>query len=136
MKPRPAVLSALLASLAMASLTGCAVSRVDQLRAKAGKVSDELSAEQRRVLAMPASLERDQRLDRLTGLKAALSAANISLGAVPHVVAPPQRDVAYDVLQEAYETIRWNIPLDPSQPQRPMPAGFQGGTLQLEQQPR
>jgi hypothetical protein len=98
------------------------MTRADQLRAKAGRVGDELTSEKRRVLESPPGAERDQRLDRLTGLRTALSATNISLGAVPRLVAPENRDIAYDLIEEAYETIRWNIPLGPNEPQRPMPA--------------
>lgn len=113
-------------------LTGCATSRIDQLHRKADKVESNLKAEQKRVLAMNAA-DQSARLDHLTGLRATLSAANVGLGAVPHLVDVSQRDVAYDVIEEVYDTIDWNIPMGPSDAKRALPAQFQSGVLRLDQ---
>lgn len=118
------------AAVLAASGAGCATSRVDQLHRKADRVEAELKSEQKKVLAMSPG-DRAARLDRLTQLRATLSAANIGLGSVPHLVEPGKRDLAYDVLDEVYNTIEWNIPLGPGDPQRPLPAQFSGGVLKL-----
>ncbi len=122
-----------LAALVLAGLMvlgGCAASRVDQLHRKADRVEASLKGEQRRVLALT-SADRAQRLDHLNSLRTTLSAANVGLGAVPHLVEPDKRDVAYDVLEEVYDTIEWNIPLGPGDPQRPLPSRFSNGVLKL-----
>lgn len=122
------LLSATLAGLML--LGGCAASRVDQLHRKADRVEASLKGEQRRILSLDTA-DRAQRLDHLSSLRATLSAANVGLGAVPHLVEPSQRDVAYDVLEEVYDTIEWNIPLGPGDRQRPLPSRFSNGVLKL-----
>lgn len=114
-------------------LGACALSRQAQLERKSEKVEGELRDEQRRVLSVmpPATPEREARLDHLTNLRATLSMANVALGAVPWTIPDPQRGTAYDVLDEVYETIRWNIPLGPEDAKRPMPAEFRSGRLDL-----
>jgi hypothetical protein len=112
-------------------LGGCATSRVDRLQAKSERVEKALYAEQKQVLAMSAESERRERLDHLTQLRALLSAANISLGVVPHAIPAEKRDIAYDVLDEAYDTIQWNIPLGAGEARRPLPSQFRNGVLQL-----
>ena len=95
----------LLPVLAFVSLlTGCAMSRADKLEAKSERVEKALLTEQRRIIETQ-DAERQARLDHLTQLRALLSAANISLGVVPHTVPADKRDIAYDVLDEAYDTI-------------------------------
>jgi hypothetical protein len=114
-------------------LGGCSVSRYAQLKEKSGEVESSLRSEQRRVVALPAGEpERAARLDHLTGLRAMLSAANIGLGATRYAVPEDKKDLAYDVLDEAYGTIEWNIPLGPSEPKRAMPSRFSGGVLKLD----
>jgi hypothetical protein len=51
---------------------------------------------------------------------------------VPHTVPADKRDIAYDVLDEAYDTIQWNIPLGPRDQKRVLPRGFENGTLKLD----
>jgi len=115
-------------------ISGCAVTRAGSLRRKSEGVEKELRAEQKRVLALaPEDPEREARLERLTELRATLSAANIGLGAVPHFVAEDKRDMAYDVLEEVYDTIDWNIPLGPMDSPRPLPPRFQSGSLNLDE---
>ena len=117
----------LLPVLAFVSLlTGCAMSRADKLEAKSERVEKALLTEQRRIIETQ-DAERQARLDHLTQLRALLSAANISLGVVPH-----KRDIAYDVLDEAYDTIQWNIPLGPRDQKRGLPRGFENGMLKLD----
>ena len=116
-----------------AALGGCSVTRYGEVKAKASDVESELKSEQRRVVAMPASAEdKDARLDHLTGLRGMLSAANIGLSATRYAIPEDKRDLAYDVLEEAYGTIEWNIPLGPSEPKRAMPARFNNGALRLD----
>lgn len=112
------------------SLAACAMSRVDQLHNKADKVESSLKKEQSRVLALN-SADRSARLDHLNSLRATLSAANVGLGAVPHLIEPAQRDVAYDVIEEVYDTIDWNIPLGPTETKRALPLQFNNGKLNL-----
>lgn len=112
-------------------LTGCAMSRADKLEAKSERVEQALLAEQRRIIETQ-DAERQARLDHLTQLRTLLSAANISLGVVPHTVPADKRDIAYDVLDEAYDTIQWNIPLGPRDQKRVLPRGFENGTLKLD----
>ncbi len=125
------LLALFLATTIVAS-TGCAMSREQQLARKADKVESALKTEQRRVLTLPSlDPQRDARLDHLTTLRTTLSAANIARGSITHFLPPEQRPTAYDVLDEAYETIEWNIPLGPGERLRPMPAGFANGTLNI-----
>ncbi len=125
--------AAIVAAVLAATLGGCSVSRYAQLREKAGDVESSLKAEQRRVVALPSDQpEREARLDHLSGLRTMLSAANIGLGATRYAIPEEKRDLAYDVLEEAYGTIEWNIPLGPSEPKRAMPARFSGGVLKLD----
>lgn len=129
---RPAIMASVLVAAA-AALGGCSVTRYGELRNKASDVESELKSEQRRVVAMaPAEGEKDARLDHLTGLRAMLSATNIGLSATRYAIPEEKRDLAYDVLEEAYGTIEWNIPLGPSEPKRAMPARFKNGALKLD----
>lgn len=117
-------------------LGGCATSRLDQLRHKSDLVETRLVKERDRVARLsPGDPERAARLDHLTTLRGTLSAANIGLGTVPHLVPPEQRDLAYDVIDEAYDTIDWNIPLGPGDAKKSLPLRFQGGRLNLDAEP-
>lgn len=114
-------------------LGGCALTRHDQLARKSDRVEGNLKKEQRRVLAMaPAEPERSPRLDHLQSLRYTLSAANIALASVKYAVPEAERGLAYDVLEEAYDTIDWNIPLGPNDAKRSLPARFSGGALRLD----
>lgn len=114
---------------AAALLTGCA-SRYDQLRAKSGRVESALVAERTKVAAAE-SPDRSARLSHLSDLRATLSAANVGLGATRYIPSE-QRDVAYDILDEVFGTIEWNIPLGPSDKKKPLPSSFNAdGTLRL-----
>ncbi len=129
---RPAIMASVLVAAA-AALGGCSVTRYGELRNKASDVESELKSEQRRVVAMaPGEGEKDARLDHLTGLRAMLSATNIGLSATRYAIPEEKRDLAYDVLEEAYGTIEWNIPLGPSERKRAMPARFKNGALKLD----
>lgn len=110
-------------------LTGCA-SRYDQLRAKADRVESSLVAERDRQSASDAA-DRDARLSHLSNLRATLSAANVGLGST-RFIPKEQRDVAFDILDEVYGTIEWNIPLGPADTKKPLPSTFNSdGTLRL-----
>lgn len=118
---------------AVVVLPGCAVSRHQEVKALSRRVEGRLKQEQAVALAgSPATPQlRQQKLEHLSGLRLTLSAANVALGTVPRMVPEPQRPVAYDVLEEVYATIDWNIPLLPGEGLRGMPAGFDGGVLNL-----
>lgn len=114
------------------ALAGCATGRLAKLERKSERVASQLKAEQRRVVAS-GDANRQARLDHLTQLRATLSAANVGRGIVPHAIPPEQRGVAYDVLEEVYDTIEWNIPLGPGDANlRALPSQFQGGVLKLQ----
>jgi hypothetical protein len=112
-------------------LSGCAVSRQDQLRAESRRVGKHLTAERSRALAMlPTEPERTLKLDHLGDLRLSLSAANIALGAVPRFLPEQDHDLAYDVLEEVYATIDWNAPLLPGESgMRAFPEAFGNNTL-------
>lgn len=126
-------LLALLALLASVPLAGCAAkSRAEQLRDTSERVERKLNVERDRAARLTAQPERRSRLDHLTQLRMTLSAANITLATVPHLIDPPQQPLAYDVLDEVYSTIEWNIPLGPDVPNRPLPDAFRGNELNLQ----
>lgn len=128
---RGALIAVSVAVVAAMLLGGCAASRYDQLRARSREVGQLLATEQRAALSETAGAPRQQRLDHLTGLHYTQSAADIALGSVRHVVPDEQHDLAYDVLDEVYDTIEWNIPLTPGEALRPLPAAFSGNALDL-----
>ncbi len=109
--------------------SGCATTRLDQLRNKADRVETALKAEQSKVLSQ-SDRERQQRLTHLSTLRGTLSAANVGLGAARYL-PEEDRELAYDVLDEVYGTIDWNIPLGSGQPLRPLPSQFSNGVLKL-----
>ncbi|MFO0830767.1 MAG: hypothetical protein U0637_02875 [Phycisphaerales bacterium] len=115
-------------------LAGCSTGRLARLERKADRIEDSLRSEQKRVLALgPGDPGRAARLDYLSQLRGSLSAANVARGTVPYIIEEPQRPIAYDVLEEVYSTIEWNIPLGPNDPARKaMPSQFSGNSLQLK----
>lgn len=116
-----------------AMLAACAVSRHDQVRAHAQRTERSLVSERDRAIRSDTlASARDARLSHLSTLRLTLSAANIALGSVPFAVDEPKRPAAYDVLDEVYSTIEWNIPLGPGDAIRPMPRQFQGNVLRLD----
>lgn len=118
-----------LLAAALLITTGCATTRLDQLRNKADRVETALKAEQSKVLSQ-SDRERQQRLTHLSTLRGTLSAANVGLGAARYL-PEEDRELAYDVLDEVYGTIDWNIPLGSGQPLRPLPSQFSNGVLKL-----
>lgn len=122
--------AALVATLA---LTGCSFTRYDRLVAKADKVEANLKLEQRKVLALTENdPARSSKLEHLTALRNQLSAANVGLSSVKNFVPADKKDIGYDVMEQVYDTIDWNIPLAPSDPGRKaLPAAFNGGVLKL-----
>lgn len=114
-------------------VVGCSVSREAMLRQKSERVDSELRAEQSRVLRLPTEDgARAARLSHLNELHTTLSAANVALGTVSDYVPSRYRGTAYDVLDEVYGTIEWNIPLGPTDVARPLPRQFQGGVLKFD----
>lgn len=117
----------------IAMLGGCAASRYDQLRSKSAKIDTALTRERDRAVALPAeSPVRAQRIEHLSRLRNELSAVNLGLTGVRRAMPDDMRDVAYDVLEQAYDTINWNIPLGPGDALKPMPSQFSGGVLKLK----
>jgi hypothetical protein len=125
----------LLAAIVAAGLCmgGCA-SRADQLRHKADVVERELLRERDRVLGLPDTQpERAPRIKNLSVLRGSLSAATLGITTVKVWVPADQRELAYDVLDEALDTIRWNIPLGPNDPKKVLPAALApDGRLRLD----
>lgn len=114
-------------------LTACA-SRYDELRSESARVETALTKEQTLVLNTDKSAaDRQARLDYLTQLRTTLSAANIGLSTIKYVVPADKQPVAYDVLEEVYGTIKWNIPLGPSDPKKQLPALFKNNTLNISE---
>ncbi|MBX3097908.1 MAG: hypothetical protein KF812_13730, partial [Fimbriimonadaceae bacterium] len=58
---------------------------------------------------------------------------NIGLSTIKYVVPADKQPIAYDVLQEVYGTIKWNIPLGPSDPKKQLPALFKNNTLNISE---
>ena len=133
---RTPTLAAILAGVSCI-LPGCATSRYDQLRAESGRVEQKLRDEQARTLNLPENdMIRRQKLEHLTQLKYTLSAANVGLGTVRHGLPEDQRDLGYDVMEEVYSTIEWNIPLGANEPQKQLPPQFSNGFLNLGAGPK
>ncbi|MBZ0171399.1 MAG: hypothetical protein K8E66_03375 [Phycisphaerales bacterium] len=115
-------------------ITGCTTSRYGQLRGRSREVGRALNQEREAALGLPAgSPSARSRLDHLTSMRLSLSAVNMALSAVRHLVEPEIRPVAYDTIEEAYDTIEWNIPLGPGEPTRSLPAAFRGGRFDVDQ---
>ncbi|MCE7973968.1 MAG: hypothetical protein DYG92_06520 [Leptolyngbya sp. PLA1] len=124
----------LLPLLAAPALLGaCTVSRHDQVKAHAQRTERALVSERDRTIRSDTlAPARDARLGHLSTLRLSLSAANIALGSVPYAIDEPKRPAAYDVLDEVYSTIEWNIPLGPGDSLKPLPRQFQGNVLRLD----
>ncbi|MBL8887204.1 MAG: hypothetical protein JNK16_11120 [Phycisphaerales bacterium] len=125
--------TALLLALPLILPTACA-SRYDQLKAESARVETALTKEQALVLNTDKSpADRQQRLDYLSQLRTTLSAANIGLSTIKYVVPAEQQPIAYDVLDEVYGTIKWNIPLGPNDPKKQLPPLFKNNTLNISE---
>ncbi len=113
-------------------LPACNTSRYGQLRARSADVKNALEAERDQVLSAAEPNAR-QRLDHLTSLRYTLTAADLGLAATRRVLPERDRPLAYDTLEQAYDTIEWNIPLLPGEGTRPMPVGFTGAGFDINQ---
>lgn len=114
-------------------LASCA-SRYDQLKAESARVETALVKEQRLVLDSDKDAnDRQQRLDYLSQLRTTLSAANIGLSTIKYVVPADKQPIAYDVLDEVYGTIKWNIPLGPNDPKKQLPQLFKNNQLNISE---
>lgn len=96
-------------------LTGCTLSRAEQLARQSDRVETKLLRERDRVTAAAASSpDAGARLSHLTDLRTQLTVADAARKLAPRLLQEPdQIDAAYDVLEEVYSTIDWNIPLLP-----------------------
>lgn len=104
---------------------GCAQSRAEKLADRAEGVEKSLVKERDRVLEEASGAERSARIDHLQKLQLQLRAANISRAVAPRLLEGEQVDMAYDVLDEVYGTINWNIPLEPGDAAlKPLPSLF------------
>lgn len=112
----------------------CCASRYDQLKTESARVENSLVKEQRLVLDSDKyAADRQQRLDYLSQLRTTLSAANIGLSTIKYVVPADKQPIAYDVLDEVYGTIKWNIPLGPTEPKKQLPALFKNNSLNINE---
>ncbi len=111
--------------------SACA-SRYDQLKAESASVESALTNEQSKVLAS-SEADRQARLEYLSQLRTTLSAANVGLSTVRYVVPADKQPIAYDVLEEVYGTIKWNIPLGPRDTKKPLPPLFKNNQLQISE---
>lgn len=133
MHTRP-MLSLLALAALLILLPACTTSRYGQLRARSAEVESALKAERDEVLAATAPAARAesrQRLDHLTSLRYTLTAADLGLIAARRVLPEADRPLAYDAIEQAYDTIEWNIPLPPGQGTRPLPPAFTGGGFDI-----
>lgn len=94
---------------------GCALSRADQLARQSDKVESRLLRERDRVMRMgPEAPDAAERLDHLSDLRTQLTFADAARKLAPRLLQDPaQVDAAFDLLEEVYSTIDWNIPLSP-----------------------
>ncbi len=114
----------------LVSLTGCSVTRKQEIKRLSNRVESDLKSEQRAVLKRPTTdPERSQRLDHLTTLKTTHSVANVGLATAPRLLAGDDLLLAYDVLEEVFGVIDWNIPLMPGEGTKPLPTMFGPGGL-------
>ncbi|MBS0189539.1 MAG: hypothetical protein U0573_08915 [Phycisphaerales bacterium] len=114
-------------------LTACA-SRYDQLKAESSRVETALTNEQSLILNTDKdAADRQARLDYLSQLRTTLSAANIGLATIKYAVPADKQPIAYDVLEEVYGTIKWNIPLGPRDTKKPLPPLFKNNQLQISE---
>lgn len=119
---------------ALLPLASCAMSREQELRKKSDAVEAQLLGEQQRIVELPAAEpNRAPRLAHLTKLRTLLSATDIAFSTAKHSLPDDRRAIAYDVIEQAYDTIQWNIPLGPADPQREMPAAMRDGVLNLNE---
>lgn len=120
--------------LPLVLLLGACASRYDELRSESARVETALTKEQALVLNTDKSpADRQQRLDYLSQLRTTLSAANIGLSTIKYVVPADKQPIAYDVLQEVYGTIKWNIPLGPSDAKKQLPPLFKNNSLNINE---
>ncbi|HYD01941.1 MAG TPA: hypothetical protein VEB22_12005 [Phycisphaerales bacterium] len=114
---------------------GCAVSRHDQVREASREVQGVLDDQLKAALAAEPPA-RQARVERLTSIKYQLSAANVALGAVPHVLRmPAERETAYTFLEEVYSTLSWNARLPVEAAARPLPVNPLPGKLHFADPP-
>lgn len=105
-------------------LTGCSVSRKQELQRLSNRVEKDLKAEREAVLDRPSTdPERGTRLGHLTNLKTTHALADVGLSSASRVLQGNDLELAYDVLEEVYGVIDWNIPLLPSE-SKPLPTMF------------
>lgn len=116
------------------SLGACALSRADQLARQSDRVEAHLVKERDRVMAGDTA-DAQQRLNHLTDLRMQLTVADAARKLAPRLLKDPaQVDSAYDILEEVYSTIDWNIPLSPTDAsRRAMPNLFGPSGLDFSQ---
>jgi len=115
-------------------LTACTTSRYGELRNRSNEVQSALVAERDEALNLPAQApETSQKIDHLSALRYTLSATDLGLAAIRRLLPETDRPLAYDAIEQAYDTIEWNIPLLPGQGTKPMPATFTNGAFDINQ---
>jgi hypothetical protein len=130
LKVMPRTLAGLCLILLSLLASGCALSRADQLARQSDRVESKLVRERDRVAGLNTP-DAATRLGYLTNLRTELTFADTARKLAPRLLQDPaQVDAAYDVLEEVYSTIDWNIPLSPTDAsRRAMPNLFGAGGL-------
>jgi hypothetical protein len=120
--------SVLLLVMSPVLLGGCALSRADQLARQSDKVESRLIQERDRTMRLSSgSPEVGERLDYLSSLRSQLTVADAARKLAPRLLTDPgQVETAYDILEEVYSTIEWNIPLSPRDAHRKAMPGLFG----------
>jgi len=115
-----------IALLVMAGvLPGCAVSRKQEIKRLSNRVDRQLLNEQHEVLGRSLTdPQRSTRLDHLTTLKTTHSLADVGLASAPRFLEGDDLALAYDVLEEVFGVIEWNIPLMPGRGTKALPNVF------------
>lgn len=131
-------LTPLIACLAMTTylaMTACTATRYGELKARSKDVQHALVAERDATLAQAASPEgmhgADRKLNHLSSLRSSLTITDLGLAATRRLLPEADRPLAYDAIEQAYDTIEWNIPLLPGVGTRPMPDAFTGGSFDI-----
>lgn len=115
----------LLLVLTVSTLTACTLTRAEQLARQSDRVESRLLRE-RDNAAKVRTADSAARLDHLSQLRTELTLADAARKLAPRLLQDPnQVEAAYDVLEEVYSTIEWNIPLLPTDTaRRPLPSVF------------
>lgn len=128
-------LLALLAVAAVLLAQGCSSTRHDRLKARSREINRTLIAQRDDALGLADPAAARARLDHLGTMQRSLTVVDLGLAIVPRL-DDQTRPLAYDTIEEALDTIEWNIPLGPGEPARPLPDAFLSGSFAPPAPPR